>query len=51
MSKKYLIITSAHLDSSRNEDYENSIKATIPFSENFDKIFLLECVSKNIDDL
>lgn len=51
MSKKYLIITSAHLDSSRNEDYEKSIKSIIPFSKNFDKIFLLECVSKNIDDL
>lgn len=51
MSKSYLIITAAHLDSSRNKDYENSIISAISFSENFDKIFLLECVSKNIDEL
>jgi hypothetical protein len=51
MIKNYLIITSAHLDSSRNKDYENSIKSCILFSKKFDKIFLLECVSKNMDDL
>lgn len=52
MSKKYLIITAAHLvDSNRNEEYENSIRSVITFSKNFDKIFLLECVSKKIEEL
>lgn len=51
MSKKYLVITAAHLDSNRNGDYEKSIKSVMSFSENFDKIFLLECVSKNIDEM
>jgi len=51
MNKKYLIITAAHLDSSRNEDYENSIKSIMSFYQKFDRIFLLECVSKKMDEL
>jgi|688.fasta_scaffold407751_2 hypothetical protein len=51
MNKKYLIITAAHLDSNRNEDYENSIKSIMSFYQKFDRIFLLECVSKKMDEL
>lgn len=51
MSKSYLIITAAHLNSDRNSEYERSLKSIFQFSSFFDKIFLLECVSKKIEDL
>ena len=51
MSKSYLIITAAHLNSDRNSEYESSLKSVSQFSSFFNKIFLLECVSKNIEDL
>jgi hypothetical protein len=47
----YLIITSAHSDNSRNLDYKNSLNDTLKFKHYFDKIYILECVSKNIYDL
>lgn len=51
VSKSYLIITAAHMDSSRNEDYEKSVRSILPFSKKFENIFLLECFSKNMEDL
>lgn len=51
MSKNYLIITAAHLNSDRNSEYENCLKSILKFSSFFNKIFLLECVSKNIEEL
>jgi hypothetical protein len=51
MFKNYLIITAAHSNSDRNSEYESSLKSILEFSSFFNKIFLLECVSKNIEDL
>lgn len=51
MLKNYVIITSAHSNSDRNYEYESSLISILNFSDFFDKIILLECVSKNIDDL
>jgi hypothetical protein len=39
------------MDSSRNEDYEKSVRSILPFSKKFENIFLLECFSKNMEEL
>jgi effector-binding domain-containing protein len=51
MFNKYLIITTAHINIERNIEYEKSLKSILEFSNIFDKIFLLECFSKNMNDL